>query len=321
MSALFTREPGSRCDEITTNRTLELRQLPFMDHLLVPDRPTSYVDQRGYRNISSTWLYSAAIQLTLNGSQPFWSRDGWSFLPVDLSELNGPLKGSSTRQGRVTSYDEDRSSYSSTNVSLTTPSIRGRVDCTPLTSQDIGKDSPWFDEIDLSNSSVWDTSRNDPYIRIGYQLRKRPWRTSLLAYSIRPRCCENRTMEGHQGKSAIGYWSIELARYNSSWPRNFTAKWIYADARTEFYASPEWDELVLTEIPKIQALNCKPVIETSTADVIVDGNTGTVHSFRILDQPVPAKSPWSDDIQDRGRMNPNDRRHNFTNRSVYRFSY
>jgi hypothetical protein len=43
-----------------------------------------------YSDPTKNWLAGASIQLALNGTHLPWTSEGWSFLPVDLSDVSGP---------------------------------------------------------------------------------------------------------------------------------------------------------------------------------------------------------------------------------------
>jgi hypothetical protein len=78
-----------------------------------------------HRNLTAHWMYTATNQLALNGSEPAWSKDGWSFVPLDLRNV------SLLMPGKVDNKDQDDIGQSSrVNVS-TTPAIRGRIECSP----------------------------------------------------------------------------------------------------------------------------------------------------------------------------------------------
>jgi hypothetical protein len=44
----------------------------------------------------------------------------------------------------------------------------------------------------------------------------------------------------------------------------------------------------------LQAINCRPQIESAAADVTVDYSTGAVEEFTVLEDPKPDLAPWSD---------------------------
>ena len=38
-------------------------------------------------NSTTNWMYSAVNQASMNGTEPLWTRDGWNFVPLDVSSL------------------------------------------------------------------------------------------------------------------------------------------------------------------------------------------------------------------------------------------
>jgi hypothetical protein len=38
-------------------------------------------------NFSANWMYTALVEGIFDGPQPSWSRDHWSFIPLDLSSV------------------------------------------------------------------------------------------------------------------------------------------------------------------------------------------------------------------------------------------
>ncbi|KAI0544206.1 hypothetical protein F4679DRAFT_591751 [Xylaria curta] len=89
MSSLWTREPGYLTTLIPVPKVLELRTVPKLGVGRRPVSPHS-PDGRGtfvqslFANLSTSWIYGATTQLTLDGPDPPWSIDGWSFVPIAL---------------------------------------------------------------------------------------------------------------------------------------------------------------------------------------------------------------------------------------------
>lgn len=54
--------------------------------------------------------------------------------------------------------------------------------------------------------------------------------------------------------------------------------------------------LLYTELPSIQALRCKPIIESATANVTVNANSGAVKSFQLTTEPTELSSLWTFDF-------------------------
>jgi hypothetical protein len=312
MSALFQRETGSSNQAIMLNNTLEIRQLPMLFDTAggqdINDGNTAAADviTNLFTGFSTNWMYGAAIQLALNGSQPSWSSSGWSFLPLDVPSI---ANGTS-----VQSVGSQSTAMPSNNISLTTSAIGGRIECTPY--NDLGNLASWLTKVDLLNSTVWDMAKNPKGMSTGYELgptmysqypanisNPTDWNTamdtstSILVNPTIVGCCNNGT-DPSPSSVAIGYWSpnnpshIPFASY--SWPINFTVKWIHGQALSGFYqVNDSINHLIFNDIPSIQALNCVPVIESTTANVVVEQNTGQVQSFTIIDEPQSAPEAWS----------------------------
>ena len=323
-SALFIYKDSSLVRTTTVPPSLELRTYPlnwngsytyaeygadnavyatFLSHL--------------YTSLSTNWMYTATVQLTRNGSQPAWSRDGWSFTPLDLSSV---IESASTTSGLV------NTTQGSVNVTLTTPAVRGRLECSPV--EGFNNRSAWLTSWDLTNHTQWNTSVNPHGYSKGYELgvTNEPdpalgnknvqrgmifipnyhdnagntftYNTSLFNIPDQLVCCG-------ESDSSIGYWSPNspvMNTYNYSYwsfdtfPANFTVKWLHAPGPALMYQpgknisiQPYW---IHPELPSIQALNCVPVIETATAKVSLDASTQEVYGYDIIDEPTPVETAW-----------------------------
>ncbi|KAF2466614.1 uncharacterized protein BDR25DRAFT_293541 [Lindgomyces ingoldianus] len=328
MSALFEREPENTLIPGAAFRTIELRQVPQIDNvLLVPGYPKAFAAQvmsKAYSDLATNWIYTATIQLTLDGPEPAWSRQGWSFVPVDISALSNMT----TKSLQQTVHGQDNPNealISTANVSLTTTAIRGRVECSWV--PDISNSSSWLMTQDLTNKTIWKVSSNPTNLKTGYELPRvlfpnSPWNSSALSHPVVASCCTNRSSDEMQD-SAIGYWSPNQGgRFpfpSETWPINFTSKWILGPARTDYYQLYDNEtgrpaHLLFTKVPEIQALNCIPIIETAEADIAVEQSTGHVYGYKILGNPVPAEPAWSDPFTIRASSSLNDTsfRHNVT---------
>lgn len=299
MSALFQRSPGLHVQLSPLESALEMRQVPHLYQGEDPeDSPYDQMIGSLFTSLSTSWMYSAAIQIALNGSQPSWSRDGWNFVPIDLSTVQDSA-GNKTYQHSLRSYQP------STNISITTPAIRGRLQCSPM--EDIRNISTWLTKWDLTNSSVWNVSSNPKDLTTAYELGVTESTlhklifgnfldTSYLGSALRVMCCPNGTHN-----SAIGYWT-SIIRPTTSETTNFTVKWVLGNMRTRIYKAdtadflPGQEYMLSPNIPSVQALNCAPIIEKAAAEVIVDQSTKQVHDFTILEHPVPASEAWYDDM-------------------------
>jgi hypothetical protein len=77
-----------------------------------------------YSNPPKNWLAGASIQLALNGTHLPWTSDGWSFVPIDLSNVFGVKVVHQNESGAVLIHP--------TNVIFPTDGIRARLECPPI---------------------------------------------------------------------------------------------------------------------------------------------------------------------------------------------
>jgi len=335
MSALFDRGPGVVSRPITFNRSIEIRDIPFVfptQQALYPDTSNDYtavVLQGLFSNMSTHWMYTATIQLALNGSQPAWSQDGWSFVPVGMDNLNSldlphDLVDSDLSVGGAPS-----------NVSFTTPAIRGRIECSEYPLHALTNISNWLTPQDLSNHTTWNTStipRDDQesYLQSGYRLGTTgvyanqpsvitpfdqydytveascPGCTTVFVNPSSIVCCANGTSSDWDGSVAVGYWSPQTnpATWTTrNWGQNFTAKWIYGNAVTgiknNIYRATQNEldiDMLFPTPPSLSMLNCKPVVESADADITVNPANGKIQSFNITSKPKVLTDAFSDNF-------------------------
>lgn len=305
------------------NNTFEIRNIPFV----FPTRQASYPDTSNdyagvvlsdlYTNLSAHWMYTATVQLALNGSEPAWSKDGWSFVPTDLGSI----------QDSGVPHNLDNSDKvlggARTNVSFTTPALRGRVDCTRYSAQSLMNTSIWLTKHDLTNSTIWNKSTVPDGLQGGYQLGAiyaqfpstiLPMEpnyttesclncTTVFANPSAIGCCKNGSSSDWQQSVALGYWSPNLNPQiwsTNSWQRNFTAKWFtgnaVADAKMNGYEQTSFTQLLFTAPPSTVMLNCRPLVESAEADVVVNPSTGEIQSFNITSHPKELDQPFADNF-------------------------
>lgn len=234
----------------------------------------------------------------MNGSQPPWSRDGWSFAPLDLSQIEIP------------NPPQNSSIVPATNISVVTPAIRGRIECSPY--ENLNNLSAWVTERDLTNTSLWNASSNPHKVKTAYELGEATYgdlaypnffNTSILADDSTPICCENGSTSWPPKGAAIGNWSPDRGTTFEP-PFNFTTKYIWGNhfsaalITNNTYTSPT--RFLFTEVPQVQALKCMPIIEKSSANVTVDRQTGAVAAFDILAPPSSADEAWRYNFVDYG---------------------
>jgi hypothetical protein len=323
MSALWQRTDGSRPGDMILTRTLEPRSQPFVYKYSVGTSMGggSQVGKTTlaefYGHLSTNWLYSATLQLAYNGSEPPWSKDGWSFVPVELSSIQ------ESEMYRATPSTKDSTSSAvtkppSVNVTITTPALRGILDCTPLEAA--ANLSSWLTEWDLTDSAKWNISVNPVGLDRGFEVnglielgpQAALSTTPILAQEHTIVCCAN-TSGDTSSESAIGYWSANYAQhqvydfdtYSGPYPRNLTLKWISGNAARQNYMGNEtyqgnhgeyrdFRHLIWSKTPVMSAINCRPRIEWTNATVTVDMETNQIWDYKILGTPEPVDWPWSD---------------------------
>jgi hypothetical protein len=320
MSALFERQHGVFLHTVEANRLVEPRQIPYLTQEYYPYMPIPEADKpeipgriltRLFSNAHTNWMYSATIQLALDGIEPPWSKEGWSFTPVTLPDLPDVSNAS-----KIQNLGTRKASTQAINVTMSTQAMRASLNCSPI--PETNGTSTWLEEVSLEN--LWNSSRSPHQDRIAYDITSTMFGrnyTSLLTHPGRISCCLNASTGQYPQPLAVGYWSStgDVQRWpnaNRQWPMNLTVKWLRGPAApwpTELPNMYRLDsngyfisrsEFMFTKIPSLQALNCRPVIELAEADVTVDYTTGVVQDFTILGEPQPNSQPWSDPFVQRG---------------------
>ena len=326
MSALWQREDGTRQGSISLIRSYEPRSEPFQysysEESDVPglhsgDPSGQFTLSTSLQALSTNWLYSATLELVYNGSEPGWSRGGWSFVPLDLDSIMNSEIYRSTPSQEPSASRAAKTNIKNVNVTVTTPALRGALDCTYL---EIDGHSSWTTEWDLTNRSIWDVFNNPQGFKRGYEINGHldlgseygNTKAPILAQDSTVLCCAN---TASNGSSAIGYWSNNMApdqllmdfTNNGGSRPNFTMKWItgtpvpslytfnhtYSGSYFEDY-SPNYQQLIYPHPPRLSGFNCRPRVESSTATITVDMTTGYVQSYKILTPPQNTNHPWTD---------------------------
>lgn len=314
MSALFVRSPGDITESIALQREIEIRQIPFLYNV-----SQSYVDSNTEeyvadvlldisRDVSSHWMFTAPIQLILDGPEPAWSKNGWSFVPLDLSNVTN----------ETSLLDDEQSSvrdFSQLNISFTTQAIRGSIECSPIDG--LKNLTSWLTLLNFTDTDVWNVSTITPDADLGFAVGA-PGEysessayiftpgytpnncigcTTILPSSIEAICCAN------DSTASVGYWSPNVDLFPGEgpryWQRNFTTKWITGPATPNIRlndAHPDDSPLVFLSVPSISRLNCHPQVEVANSELTVNPRTGIVQAFRIIDTPQVAEDAFADNF-------------------------
>ncbi|KAF2009514.1 hypothetical protein BU24DRAFT_401289 [Aaosphaeria arxii CBS 175.79] len=304
MSALFERKPDIVSEQVPINRTLELRQIPIITDITsrndsVGFEPRSIMDGF-FKDFNGNFLDGATVEVMTNASKPTWSHNEWSFIPVDLSVIPDmdPARrpGDTANKGTV---------FSPTNVTVNTPAIRARLECSVI--EEMADQNSWLATYkDLKtrerNQSITLLKKSYGIKSSFFQELKSSDSDSESMNTSRDfefGCCANGT-EGNFGMATIAYWSVFnstreglFGGQDSDWPVTFIPKWIRGKGRLwNDEDSGDVDVFVFEEAPRMQAARCSPIIETAAAAVTVEKQSKAVESYRILNSPVPADSAW-----------------------------
>ncbi|KAH6629643.1 hypothetical protein C7974DRAFT_312087 [Boeremia exigua] len=282
------------------NQTLELRRDPFVRKVAMGY--TKETIDRGppisrewntwigptleetFTDLSTNWMYTAMIQSTMDGPDPRWSKEGWSFIPLDLG-------------GLVETLTLTNSSLIAHNVTVQTPAIRARIECSAI--EEVANSSLWYKRFNESGvDAYYGSSLPDamyiPRILIEHDSRY----TRLIAQATQPSCCGNSTEPGatdEEKMTVLAYWTENWL--NGTTTGDFTIKWLRGPTGFGSFQQRGLTHLYFSKPPSIQAVNCIPTIETASARAVVDQQTGNVRDFQILEHPVSADVAWSDAFQ------------------------
>lgn len=293
MSALFELGAGVVSHPVTLNQTLEIR------NTLLTSNGTEWLNP--FSSLSKNYMYTSTIELSMNGTPPAWSKDGWSFIPLEtlgLKDVDLPKSLDSNLQA-------DGSQF---NISFTTQALRGRVKCTQLPAHVFEEVSNWLTPVNLTDHQEWDVSTIPHGIDKAYKLGRPftsirnpveqissyicPFDTSEFLNSIlgctpvspakaEIRCCKNGSSNEWSPSAAVGYWTVGHGA-------NVIAKWVHGQSVSNIKGNPDngydnANELLFgfSEPPSIISMNCTPIIEWATADITVNPKSGKIQNFNV----------------------------------------
>lgn len=307
MSALFQQNSVSMPQTRNLERSLEVRRDPLLattslqysegieDYMFYEGNPAGEVAMmlaESLIDLEGNWMYTALLQASLQGPEPPWSSDGWSFAPLNLSKLTRDLSISRTANPRENGATKG---LHTANLTVKTSAVRGRVDCSFI--EDLKPDMWLATEGGTRNSTSPDRLYY-PQITLKFENAT----SQVTPMAATPECCYNRSdasisTESLNMVTTLGYWTENRDSINVT-TRDFTAKWVRGKAGFrevgDFAQNPR---MVFREPPAIQVLNCVPVFETADAEVTVEPSTGAVQEFDILGDPAPDAVAWSDNFQ------------------------
>lgn len=221
------------------------------------------------------------------------------------------------------------------NVTLTTPAIRGRIECSEYPLLTLTNMSNWLTSQDLTNHTTWNVSTiprdgEGNYLEGGYRLGTEgvyanfpsvitpfdqysytnetfcPGCTTIFANPSSIVCCTNGSSSEWDGSVAVGYWSPQAdpATWTTrNWGQNFTAKWMYGNAvsgiKNNIYSLTQNQvdiDMLFPSPPSVSMLNCQPVVETADAQVTVNPANGEIQSYNITSQAITLTEAFSDNF-------------------------
>ncbi|KAF9691269.1 hypothetical protein EKO04_010927 [Ascochyta lentis] len=299
MAALWTRELGVLKYDVGLKGQYEIRSLPqiFEDERPVIRSATNIAHPRiaehlyGGAQFQTSWMYGSLAELAFGALPPAWSKDGWSFPPIDLSDVskmipNLPRSDITTR---------------SLNISMNSQGLRGRIECSIIDNQ-----ARWLNELTkLTAMRPYTTKPNTtaPGLRSGFEFSSTVRVVNFTAYNGSQPTIVNIGQWLHFNYSSNETEGDPL--YNPSTSNNFTVLWtnssypyLYHDDREDAYGDifeiPP--RLVFAEKPEVQALECRPLFETSKARITVNAESGKIYDIKLLEDVHPTAA-WSNKFE------------------------
>ncbi|THY01364.1 hypothetical protein D6D03_05878 [Aureobasidium pullulans] len=287
MSALWYRELRDASRVADLSRGLKIRTVPSesgmsgRNHTLLSSNDTRGLFIPKLYDVSlQNWLYSATTEITQHGVTPAWSKDTWSFLPLDLSGIDNDIRYA---RGALNNNTQIR------NLTLQTTGLKASLDCHSL---NYTSDPPlWLTELDFLHSpisngvSLWNDTNCPLILDLGYTLKNFSSAT-LDLQSIN--CCANDSM-GKIGDAVVGYWS-------NAYGSELTSTWIHGRPIQGLY-TPNGDSqqelFVWQQAPQMSAVSCKPRIEAAKSLVTIDMETGVVYDYEIIGTLRNVSEAWS----------------------------
>jgi hypothetical protein len=258
-------------------------------------------------NFTANWMYTALVEGIFDGPQPSWSKDSWSFIPPDLSNIPS-LETERQSKGNSDSFSfADR--YPTANLTFETTAVRGSIECSHI--QESADPRQWLSIINNHTELQEQGLADDETVFLTNTtiFPGTDYRTTLISGLTAPECCKNGSITTGSDRSlspvALGYWTMNFpsdlsvnqsALYGKS--GNFTIKWITGIAglyKSSHYQSN--NTLYFIKRPTIQALNCRPLIESAAAIVTVDHVRAQVQHYEILEAAQPEDVAWSDSFE------------------------
>lgn len=289
MSALWALEVRSLNHTFILPKRLTLRDTPMIFPWSRDSRaagpyfsqPQNVILPSVYTNAVQSWLYGAVVEISQSASTPPWTKDTWSFLPLDLEDL----RDAASPISKLNTWFPGETR----NITFQTTAVRARLQCEPL---DYPKNkTAWLEKLNFDGAD-WNSTNKPHGYSHGYTLIGPANALEESNFT----CCANET-NGVVGDAAIGYW-MNYDQSSKIYQNHLSATWIVGRPLNGTFqpANQDYPLWIWPEEPRIFATNCSPIIEQAEAQVIAEVETGTILNYNIITQERNASIAWSDDF-------------------------
>ncbi|KAG9961899.1 hypothetical protein KCU61_g5130, partial [Aureobasidium melanogenum] len=289
MSALWALEVRSLNHTFILPRRLTLRDTPMIFPWARDGRaagpyfsqPQNIILPTVYTIAVQSWLYSAVVEISQSASTPPWTKDAWSFLPLDLVDLSDVVSPISELNTWIPGKTR--------NITFQTTAVRARLQCEPLDYPN--NKTAWLERLDF-NSAGWNVTNRPHGLSHGYTLIGPANALGESNFT----CCANET-SGVAGDAAIGYW-MNYDWSSKSYRNHLSATWIVGRPLNGTFkpAHQDYSLWIWPEEPKLFATNCTPILEQAEAQVTAEVETGTILTYDIITREQNASVAWSDNF-------------------------
>lgn len=248
-----------------------------------------------FDNSLTSWMFSSVAEGVYNSTPPSWTSQDWAFAPLNLTSV-GATSPDPRRQNSTSSSRPDAN-----NVTVQTPSLRGRLECIPI---DMSNTSAWITTLNLTDKIAWKDLNLTSNLTVGYEIKDFSASDSIdgITPLFNISAADYQMPSSESGmkdseETGIGYWTYSADDLRT----DIVVQWITGHPipyklQSSASQSPQ-THWIWKDIPKITVLKCQPVFESATAKVNVDVATGAVQNYTIINAPLPDLHAWSSRYQ------------------------
>lgn len=106
-------------------------------------------------------LGSIYFELSQSGDTPPWSKDTWSFAPINLGQIK--------REAASFGVETDSIGGRSSNITFQTPATNARLECKEVATWT--NTSTWLETVDFTNKTSWNDMNRPTGLDRGYLLK------------------------------------------------------------------------------------------------------------------------------------------------------